>query len=272
MVGDLMYYCCGITEKGTRPHNEDAMMLDGTVKTEGMLQKGLDCPFLAAVCDGVSGEQAGELASRTCLDLLAETEYEARVNLKRRILEIHTEIAEQSVMQSSTAGMQTTLCGIGVDENDGLHCFNVGDSRLYRYRGSTLEQISRDQTLVQMLYEEGTISVDEKKSHAHRHIVMPVIGNLEAEPKPEVIVYPDGMRTGDMLLLCTDGLSDYVTAFEIEEILAKPKPLPQRLRDLVVQGLSNGGRDNITILAIVRYPDEIPVPTAGARNEEPAER
>ena len=235
-------------------------MLDRTVKTEGLLQTALEGPFLAAVCDGVSGEQAGELASRTCLTMLSETEYEARVNLKRRILDIHREIAEQSVMQKSTAGMQTTLCGIGIDEEDGLHCFNVGDSRLYRYRGSTLEQISRDQTLVQMLYEEGTISVDEKKSHAHRHIVMPVIGNLEAEPKPEVIIYPDGMRIGDMMLMCSDGLSDYVTPFEIEEVLAKPKPLPQRLRDLVVQALSNGGKDNITVIAIVRYPEEVPVP------------
>ncbi|MCQ2417252.1 MAG: protein phosphatase 2C domain-containing protein [Oscillospiraceae bacterium] len=255
-----MYYCCGITEKGIRPHNEDAMMLGDIIKTEGMVQDVLSGPFLAAVCDGVSGENAGELASRTCLELLADTPYEARVNLKRRILEIHTEISEQSVMQSSTAGMQTTLCGIGIDENDVMHCYNVGDSRLYRYRNSTLEQISRDQTLVQMLYEEGTISIEEKNSHIHRHIVLPVIGNLDAEPKPEVSAYPDGMRSGDVMLLCSDGLSDYVTPFEIEEILARPKPLPQRVRDLVVQALSNGGKDNITILTIVRYPNEVPVP------------
>ena len=255
-----MYYCCAITEVGNRPHNEDAFLLEGTVCTEGSMLTALAEPFIMAVCDGVSGEQAGELASQTCLKLLSEVEYSARVNLKRKILEIHTEIAEQSVMQKSTANMQTTLCGIALDEDGGLHCFNVGDSRIYRYRGGTLEQISRDQTLVQMLYEEGSISVEEKKSHAHRHIVMPVIGNLDAEPKPEVIVYPDGMRSGDMLILCSDGLSDYVTAFEMEEVLAKPKPLQMRMQELVALALANGGKDNITIAAALHYPDEVPIP------------
>ena len=237
-----MYYCCGITEKGTRENNEDAFLIRGSVRTEGGVQTGLSEPFLIALCDGVSGEQAGELASRTCLNLLSQIDYSSRVNLKRRILDIHTTIAEQSVMQKSTANMQTTLCGIAVDENEGLHCFNVGDSRIYRYRGGMLEQLSRDQTLVQMLYEE--------RVHAHRHIVMPVIGNLEAEPKPEVIVYPDGMRLGDVLMLCSDGLSDYVTTFEIEEVMAKPKPLPKRLHELIILALANGGKDNITIILL----------------------
>ena len=255
-----MYYCCGLTDKGRPEHNEDAFLIRGSVRTEGGVQTALSEPFVIGLCDGVSGEQAGELASRTCLELLAKIEYSSRVNLKRRILDIHTAIAEQSVMQKSTANMQTTLCGIAVDENEGLHCFNVGDSRIYRYRGGTLEQLSRDQTLVQMLYDEGSISVEEKKNHTHRHIVMPVIGNLEAEPKPEVIVYPDGMRSGDVMLLCSDGLSDYVTTFEMEEILAKPKPLPKRIQELVVLALANGGNDNITVEAVVRYPKEVPIP------------
>ena len=96
--------------------------------------------------------------------------------------------------------------------------------------------------------------------HAHRHIVMPVIGNLDAEPKPEVIVYPDGMRNGDMMLLCSDGLSDYVTAFEMEEVLAKPKPLTMRLQELVALSLANGGKDNITIASALHYPDDVPIP------------
>ena len=155
-------------------------------------------------------------------------------------------------MQKSTANMQTTLCGIAVDENEGLHCFNVGDSRIYRYRGGTLEQLSRDQTLVQMLYEEGSISVEEKKVHAHRHIVMPVIGNLDAEPKPEVIVYPDGMRNGDMMLLCSDGLSNIVSDLEMLEC-AKEFHEPEAIcRMLMSKALNRGARDNVTIVAVMR--------------------
>jgi len=255
-----MYYCCGITEKGLPPHNEDAMLLHHTVMTEGALQIGVEEPFLAAVCDGVSGEQAGELASQSCLNFLSEVQYEKRLNLKRVILDIHARITAQSKLLESTANMQTTLCGIAIDEDNALHCFNVGDSRLYRCRNGALEQISRDQTLVQMLYDEGTITSEQKMVHTHRHIVLPVVGNLDAEPKPEVVIYPDGLRFGDVMLFCTDGLTDYVSTYEMEEILAAPRPLPVRLKELVQLALKNGGRDNITMVAVQRYPDEVPIP------------
>lgn len=236
------------------------MLLHHTVLTEGDLQIGVEEPFFAAVCDGVSGEQAGELASQSCLNLMSEARYEKRVNLKRLILDIHGKITAQSKLLESTANMQTTLCGVAIDEENGLHCFNVGDSRLYRFRNGILEQLSRDQTLVQMLYDEGTITSEQKKVHSHRHIVMPVVGNLDAEPKPDVVVYPDGMRFGDVMLFCTDGLTDYVSTYEIEEILAAPRPLQHRLKELVQTALENGGRDNITMVAVQRYPDEVPIP------------
>ena len=255
-----MYYCCGITEKGVPAHNEDALLLHDIVETDGAVKMGAEAPFLVAVCDGVSGEQAGELASRTCLELLSQIQYSAAVNLRRTILNIHAEIAERSRAEKDTVNMQTTLCGIAIDENQSLHCYNVGDSRLYRFRGGLLEQLTRDQTLVQLLFEEGTITPEEKKNHTHRHIVMPVMGNLDAEPKPEVMVYPDGMRLGDVLLLCTDGLTDTVTDYEISRVLASPKPLPERLRELVLLAVTNGGKDNITVAAVTRYPDEVEIP------------
>lgn len=255
-----MYYLCGITDKGIPQHNEDALLLHRTVRTEGQLRMAVDAPFMAAVCDGVSGEAAGELASRTCLTRLAEVKYNKKINLKRRILEIHESITRQSRSSAEIANMQTTLCGIAVDETHALHCFNVGDSRLYRYRGGVLEQISRDQTLVQMLYEEGAITSEQKKVHTHRNVVLPVMGNLEEAPKPDVITFLEGIEYGDVLLISTDGLTDYLTSGELEELLALPKPLPERLAAMVSQALAKGGRDNITIAAVVRYPNEIPIP------------
>ena len=255
-----MYYCCGITEKGIMPHNEDAMLLHHQVMTEGAKQIGIQAPFLAAVCDGVSGEQAGELASKTCLTYLSQIKYSKKINLKRRILDVHKQIADATRDHRDTANMQTTLCGAAFDEDNAMHCMNVGDSRIYRYRGGVLEQLSRDQTLVQMLYEEGTITSEEKKVHSHRNIILPVIGNLDDDPNPEVNVYPDGLLCGDVLLLCSDGLTDYVSNLEIEEILAQPKKMPDRLSMLVKLALDKGGKDNITLITIVRYPDDIPIP------------
>ncbi len=258
-----MYYCCGITEKGVMSHNEDALLLHHSVLTDGNRQYGLEAPFLIAVCDGVSGEEAGELASKSCLLQMAQIKYSKKVNLKRRILEIHRQIAEES-RGKECENMQTTLCGIAIDEEHGAHCFNVGDSRIYRYRGGILEQLSRDQTLVQMLYEEGTITSEEKKSHTHRNIILPVIGNQGEEPKPEQTVYPDGLLCGDVILLCSDGLTDYVSNPEMEGILAQPRALPKRLEALVQLALKKGGKDNITIAAVVRYPDGIALPECQA--------
>ena len=255
-----MYYCCGITEKGMPDHNEDAMLLHRAVRTDGALQIAAEAPFLAAVSDGVSGAAAGEVASETCLKLLSAVRFSKKTNLKRRILDIHAEITAMSRKQEELGDMQATLCGFGVDESHALHLFNVGDSRLYRLRGGVLEQLSRDQTLVQMLYEEGTLTEDEKKTHTHRHIVLSVIGNPDSTPKPEVSVLPEGMLPGDLILACTDGLTEYASDREIMSILAEPIPLPDRLEALVRLALRKGAADNITVIAAVRYPEGVPLP------------
>ena len=258
--GLFMYYLCGITEKGIKPRNEDCMLLDKTVRHEGALHMAVNQPFLAAVCDGVSGENAGELASQTCLKLLSAVKYTGKTDLCEAVLSIHEGIAQLGERHRSTENMQTTLCGIAVDEFGRLSSFNVGDSRLYRFRAGTLEQVSRDQTLVQLLYDEGTITSEEKRVHAERNVVLPVMGNLRSEPKSAVITFPEGLCCGDLLLLCTDGLTDYATEHEIAEILSAPRPLPERLNELVDRALQKGSRDNITVLGVVRYPEGVAVP------------
>ena len=255
-----MYYLCGMTEKGLPPHNEDALMLGHTVSAGGTIRMETAAPFLAAVCDGVSGEQAGELAAQSCLSALSRIRYSRRTDLRKRILDIHSQLAVLSSQNEKTANMQTTLCGIAVDEEHALHCFNVGDSRLYLCRGGRLTQISRDQTLVQLLYEEGTITSEDKRVHSHKNVILPVMGNLSRKPSPELRVFEEGMQFGDVLLLCTDGLTDYVTPAEMESILAKPVPLPQRVGEMVSLALTKGGKDNITAAAVVRYPDDVEIP------------
>lgn len=255
-----MYYCCAITETGRRVHNEDAVLLPRTVITEGSGQIGTDAPFLTAVADGVSGEAAGEFASKLCMQALAATKPGKKLSLKKRLMEIHRQILSEGRAVEGHANMQTTVCGIAVDEQHVLHCFHVGDSRLYRIRCGACEQITRDQTLVQMLYDEGTITREEKKRHTHRHIVLPVLGNPDAQPKPEIRSFPEGIASGDVLLLCTDGLTDSVSDREIAELMTAPKPLPVRLEMLVQFALEKGSRDNISLAAICRYPEQVPLP------------
>ncbi len=247
-----MYYCCAITSQGIREHNEDAMLLHKHVLTEGMIEDRLTAPFMVAVADGVSGELGGEIASRTCMELLRDINFSSRTDLDTQLSTIHSTLTQIGTAGEGTRNMQTTLCAVGIDENEELHTVNVGDSRLYRYRSGSLQQLSRDQSLVQMLYEEGSIQHWEMGTHKQKHIIFPVLGNLESMPIFDIQSNHETVRYGDILLLCSDGLSDAVSSLEMEEILAKPKPLVRRLQLLREIAQENGSRDNISVLALTK--------------------
>ena len=248
-----MYYCCGITDKGVMKHNEDAYMISDRVLTEGNIDVMLSPPFLAAVSDGVSGERYGEIASRKCLEFLSRIQFDSGTDLKKSVMNVHRDLYDYGIQDNKTKNMQATLCAIAIDENDNLYTVNVGDSRMYRYRRGDIKQISRDQSLVQLLYEEGTITADEKKTHVHKNIIFHVMGNVSAEPKPDVKNLHEIMKYGDLILICSDGLSDYVSSTEMEDILDLPARLPKRLEKLVKLAIENGSQDNITIVALCCY-------------------
>ncbi|MBR5514087.1 MAG: serine/threonine-protein phosphatase [Ruminococcus sp.] len=246
-----MYYCCGITEKGVMPHNEDALLIGRHVMTAGMVEQNMKPPFVMAVSDGVSGENAGELASVMCLEGLRDIADYRKSQLHGSIMTIHEKLAEYSRNDEDSRNMQTTLCGIAVDENGRIASFNVGDSRLYRFRGGTLSQLSRDQSLVQLLYEEGTITHEERKTHVHRNIIFPVLGNIKDTPRIDVEEIEGGLEYGDVLLICSDGLSDTLSTIDIQEVMEYPKSLLDRLEILVNMALEKGCNDNISAAAVV---------------------
>lgn len=246
-----MYYCCGITEKGIMLHNEDAMLIGSDVADSGSSEQNIHAPFIAAVSDGVSGERSGEVASKMCLELVRDIHYSGIIRLDIRLHEIHRQLAEYSAQNPETHNMQATLCGIAVDEKGGILSFNVGDSRLYRFRHGRISQISRDQSLVQLLYEEGTITLEQRRTHVHRNIIFPAFGNINTVPKIDITPIEGGLERGDVLLLCTDGISDYLSPLDMEEFLELPKKLPERLELMVKSALEKGCKDNLTVIAIV---------------------
>ena len=251
-----MFYCCGITNKGNRDHNEDALMIHKAYITEGTLEEHIPSPFIAAVADGVAGEQAGELASSLCLRLLSNIKYNHTTDLKERINDVHEVLVQYGLENGAYLNMQTTLCGVAIDENDRITTFNVGDARLYRYRNAMLRQLSRDQSLVQLLYEKGTITNEEKRTHAQKNIIFPVLGNIHNAPQIDIHSYGEKMQYGDVLLICSDGLSDYVSSTEMEEILSLPRSMAKRLKMMSDLSLEKGSKDNISIIAISYYDDK----------------
>lgn len=247
-----MYYCCGISDKGVRTNNEDAFLINKVVTDRSQLES--DCikpPFIAAVADGVGGEAAGEVASQLALKLLGSVRFGRRVRLKPKIMTIHGKLRRYGITHRGTANMQTTLCALAVDEDGRAYTVNVGDSRMYRCRNGKLRQLSADQSLVQLLYEQGRITCGQRKTLAERNIIMPVLGSVADDPDPQITEIEGGVLSGDLIVICTDGLSDYITCGEFEEILALPMRLPKRLKKLVEAAMENGSPDNITVVAIM---------------------
>ncbi len=245
-----MYYCCGITDVGTvRDHNEDAFLINKTVINSTMLESELNAPFITAVADGVGGELGGEVASRLALELLSSLRPAEGIDYEKKILDIHYALQKNGA-ENNSVNMQTTLCALAVDKSGSAVMINVGDSKLFRYRGGSVRQLSRDQSLVQMLYEQGEITADEKRTHKHRNVIFPVLGNVTEEPTVEVTSIEGGIQAGDLILICSDGLSDYITRGDFEETLALPIRLPKRLKALVELAKNGGSADNITVIGV----------------------
>lgn len=245
-----MYYCAGLTEKGNRPNNEDAFLINKSFFNDGNSVSYLSPPFVIAVADGVSGNNYGEIASKICLSTLKGIRCSSKTDWRKKALHIHAVVKRHGITHPNHANMQTTLCMLAVDEKNFVSAVNIGDSRLYLFRNCQLRQLSKDQSLVQLLYERGCITSGQKRTHPQKNIILPAIGNVSEPPKPDVTNFNEKMKYGDLFILCTDGLSDYVSEHEIEEILNLPMNLTKRLALLTKTALENGSQDNITIVGI----------------------
>lgn len=246
-----MYYCCGMTDTGkVSDHNEDSFLINKLVLSHASLESNLRPPFIVAVADGVGGEASGEIASHLCLEQLASVRFSKPADLKKKITTIHKNLKRYGISHDHSVNMQTTLCALAVDEKRNAYIINVGDSRLYRFRGDTITQLSTDQSLVQMLYEQGKITREEKRFHAQRNIIFPVIGNLSDEPNIDITEIEGGIKAGDLIIICSDGVSDYLSSNEFETILSRPVKLPKRLSGLIDTAMKNGSPDNLTVLGL----------------------
>jgi protein phosphatase len=152
-------------------------------------------------------------------------------------------------------GMGTTLVGAMIEE-DHLAVVNVGDSRLYRIRGDSIKQITKDHTLIKEEDESGILSEEEVRKHPRRHILTSALGTHE---KPKIALYTASISSGDLFLICSDGL---YTMLANEEILAviksvKDKSLYKMGLSLVLKANLAGGPDDITVILLSFYDEQL---------------
>ena len=207
----------------------------------------LAAPPVFVVADGMGGAQAGEVASRIAVEAFAEglpEQGSPEERLATVALTANRRIYELSQSESERAGMGTTLTAAYLGENE-LALAHVGDSRAYLFRDGELTRLTQDHSLMAELIRRGKLTEEEAADHPQRSIITRALG-----PEPEVTVdtwtYP--VRAGDIVLLCSDGLTSMISEAQVAEILRAADGLERAAQALIDAANGAGGRDNITVL------------------------
>ncbi|MBS4769962.1 Stp1/IreP family PP2C-type Ser/Thr phosphatase [Carnobacteriaceae bacterium zg-ZUI240] len=207
---------------------------------------------LFILCDGVGGQQFGEVASGMCVNYLTtqwqQTERMTAQELKQwfeyHVNYINSDIHRKGQSFSDLKGMSTTLVCASIDDNQ-LVVSHVGDSRLYIYRYPYLQQITKDHSLVNFLVDKGEITPQEALVHPMRHVITRSVGN---ESYVDIDFTQVTLKTHDIILLCSDGLSDMVSEEDIVKILNQGMTPYEQINNLIKCANTNGGRDNISVI------------------------
>ena len=247
---------CGMTDVGVaRSNNEDAFRVVDLganevidVSQHTLVELG-PLGMLLVVCDGMGGENAGEIASALAVDVIcshmatASREGDAAGSL-RAAVDHANELVVAAADDPAHKGMGTTVVAVLIRGGD-AYTAEVGDSRAYVLRGGTLTPITKDQTYVQLLLDQGLLAPEAVKSSVAKNVVLQAVGKA-----PELVIAQRrlSLRSGDQLLLCSDGLSSYVKDEEIESVLASSVSLDQACTELIGLANERGGHDNITVV------------------------
>ncbi|MEX2180511.1 MAG: Stp1/IreP family PP2C-type Ser/Thr phosphatase [Gemmatimonadaceae bacterium] len=263
--GEIIVHVFGRTDVGrTRDHNEDTFAvadlttfnatLQPEVRTHTVGNRG----SLFAVADGMGGAAAGEIASAMAMDVIL-TELDARwrsaptedsetfVSALRAATEAaNAKIHAYAASHPENRGMGTTATVAGL-LGDTLYLSQIGDSRAYIVRDGVASQITKDQSLMQKLVEAGELTVEEAEVSERRNIILQALG---PEPTIKVDLTTQQVKRGDVLILCSDGLSGQVRASEIAEVVNGESDLVQICKKLIDLANEAGGPDNITVVAV----------------------
>jgi protein phosphatase len=224
----------GVTDAGRkRRRNEDAYIVQ---------------PPLFAVADGMGGAQAGEVASRLAVDAFREfhdaDELEPEERVTAIIQEANRRIYERAREDTQASGMGTTITAALVGD-ESISIGHVGDSRAYRLRGGLLEQLTDDHSLVADLVRGGRLTPEEADAHPQRSVITRALGT---DSKVDVDAFSFEAAPGDVILLCSDGLTTMVTDEEIVATVGEATSLERAAKQLVKAANRRGGEDNVTVV------------------------
>jgi serine/threonine protein phosphatase PrpC len=203
---------------------------------------------LYAVCDGMGGARAGEVASEmACRGLLElDPATASPEDLRDAIVEVDLAIIRRSLEEDGLLGMGTTLTAILAGERS-VTLAHVGDSRAYLLHDNSLTQLSQDHSWVGEMVRRGELTPAQAAVHPHRSVITKALGT-DGEVEPDILEVP--VEEGDRLLICSDGLTGMVSDTDISALLRRDDD-PQMVAELLVQSaLAGGGEDNVTVVVV----------------------
>jgi protein phosphatase len=263
--GDIIVHVFGRTDVGrTREHNEDCFVvadlttMNATLQPEVREHRPGPRGSLFMVADGMGGAAAGEVASQMATEVvLAELDAKWRTSeatdndtfaaaLRSAVETANARIHRYAIDHPENRGMGTTTTVAGI-LGDRLYLCQVGDSRGYLVRGGVATQITKDQSLVQRLIDAGELTPEEAELSERRNIILQALG---PEAQVKVDLTTQQVRRGDVLVLCSDGMSGQMRAPDIARIVDESPDLMSACKNLIDLANENGGPDNITVITV----------------------
>lgn len=239
----------GLTDVGVkREKNEDAISIPS--ENEGIK--------LFILADGMGGAKAGEKASQLAIQTIRNyirlnfikierTKEEIEEIIRKAMVEANRKVFELAAEFQEYKGMGTTVVVVLIYRGR-LYIGHIGDSRVYRLRQSVLRQLTRDHSYVQELLRQGTISIEEAKNHPQKNVLVKALG-CDRDIMPDV--FTKGFVKGDIILMCSDGLTNMIEDKDIYEIIMKnTSDLKMACKMLIDTANKNGGVDNVSAIII----------------------
>ncbi|HKY05648.1 MAG TPA: PP2C family serine/threonine-protein phosphatase [Blastocatellia bacterium] len=208
-----------------------------------------------AVTDGMGGALAGEVASRLAVECVRDRLLELQASPTYNKFPFHERlrlaielsnlyIHEMSLKRPEYAGMGATFTAVGL-HGSMAYFAQIGDSRAYLIRGGQVQLVTRDQSLVGQLVQAGHITEEEAERHTYKNVILQALG---AAPRINVVIDRLALRELDILVMCSDGLSNKVRGEEMIRIIAEAPSLKEACEGLVERANERGGEDNITVV------------------------
>ena len=214
-------------------------------------------PNLLIVADGMGGHKAGELASKFAVETVKEelarsTEEHPETMIRNAILSANLKLLHMAKEDENMRGMGTTLVVATVIDQT-LYFANVGDSRLYLLNND-IRQLSKDHSLVQEMVRLGGINQEEAKHHPDKNIITRAVG---AREKVDIDFFEYRLQKDDIILMCTDGLTNMVEDEMIFRIVKGSRDVVEAVERLVEKAKMNGGSDNIGVIVAKPFDNEV---------------